>query len=187
MDQQTETGKFIKFNLNYDNLSNREQAEKIVSTARSLLDDGVRGVAITYSANYGQTRKSQQVYFSGGWDTGTSGANQAEVMTEMETFLKDSATELRGNLRILPITTMNGGSIPTDEWNVDLHRGIVITDLDRVQRYLDSGWVVLGWQNQKTVDSPTHPFAIGGGVASLPDGLSKLIQRRLIDLSTKYL
>ena len=52
---------------------------------------------------------------------------------------------------------------------------------------LDKGWYVLGWQNQGTVNDPMHPYAVGGGIATLPAAVSDKIQQTLIGFSKTYL
>jgi hypothetical protein len=148
------TGRFIDFTMVYadgrpDGLDNDQQAQKIVDTARGLIGEGAPGVAITYSANQGQTKALVRAYAAGDYAAGISGANQAEVMERMETLLGDEANaDLR--LRIAPITTID----------------VVTEDLARIRDQLDAGWTILGWRNQKTVNNPDHPYAIGGGSAA---------------------
>ena len=180
-------GSFINFELDYSKSTNQQQADLILKKAQSLISSGSKGVAITYSANYGQTYKIEKTYFMGDWNTGTGGANQADVMTEMEKAMGSPPYDsLQHKMHILPITTMNGYP-SADPWSDDTHMGIVITDLYRIQIYLDAGWDVLGWQNQKTVGDPKHPYAVGGGVvASLPQAISDKIQDTLIDYSKNY-
>lgn len=186
-------GIFVDFNLTYQKnhtgpgLTAVEQADAILKKAAELITNGARGVAIIYSANYGQTRHIEQVYFAGGWDTQTGGANQAEVMSEMEALLGNTYATLQGKMHIAPITTMTDGSV--DPWNADVHMGIVTTDLDRVQGYLEGGWDILGWQNQDTVGNANHPYPIGGGVTKtnpIPQAVSDKIQNTLIGYAKQY-
>jgi hypothetical protein len=183
-------GMFVNFNLTYqhngEGLSYQQQAEKILKKATELVANGAKGVAITYSANYGQTRKIEQVYFAGDWNTQTDGSNQAEVMKEMESLLGSENKNLQGKMCIVPITTMNAYDDPADPWNDDVLMGIVTTDLDRIKIYLEGGWHILGWQNQDTVNNPKHPYAVGGGVAKLPLSVSDKIQNTLIGYAQKY-
>jgi hypothetical protein len=79
------TGRFIDFTMVYadgrpDGLDNDQQAQKIVDTARGLIGEGAPGVAITYSANQGQTKALVRAYAAGDYAAGISGANQAQVM-----------------------------------------------------------------------------------------------------------
>ena len=180
MDNPSAQGKFINFCLDYSKLSSQQQAEKILKKADELVGNASKGVAITYSANYGQTRKIQQVYLAGGWHTQTNGSNQAQVMHAMESLLADTYQHLQGKLRIVPITTMNAYENPVEPWNNGVHMGIVITDLDRIWAYLENGWSILGWQHQKTVNSTTHPYAVGGGIANVPESISQNIQKTLM-------
>lgn len=184
------SGSFIPFRLPYfENgapVPAAAQAERILQQAGELIAKGAAGVGITYSANYGQTRKIAGTYASGGWNTRTGGANQAEVMQNMEALLETPFIALRGKVHILPITTMNAYTDPLDPWNENVHMRIVSADLDRIQAYLDRGWDVLGWQNQQTVNDPAHPFAVGGGVAQLPTAVSDKIQQTLIGFAQRY-
>jgi hypothetical protein len=184
------TGAFINFNLPYSSggiaLSPDSQAEAILNEAAMRISQGAIGVAITYSANYGQTRTIRQAYFAGGWNTHTSGANQAAVMSCMESLLAGKYQTLQGKMRIAPITTMNAYSNPVMPWNDDVLMGIAITDLDRIDAYLNAGWTVLGWQNQGTINNPGHPYAIGGGIAALPMAVSDKIQHTLIAYSRAF-
>lgn len=184
------TGNWVNFYLpfrdNGQTISAKSQALKILQTSIELLKKGAKGVAITYSANYGQTREIQRCYFSGTWITAISGANQAAVMSEMEQLLNSSHEKLQGGVQVLPITTMNAYEDPIEPWNADVLLGIVMTDLDRVKAYLESGWTVLGWQNQNTHHNPSHPYAVGGGVSQLPQFIDDKIQACLIEYSQQY-
>ena len=183
-------GVFIDFNVPYSkggvSVLPQNQAEDILKKANDLVINGAKGVAIIYSANYGQTREIEKVYFTGGWKTQTNGANQAAVMNCMELLLSSKYSTLQGKMRILPITTMNAYNNPVNPWNNDVLMGIVTTDLERIKIYLEGGWNVLGWQNQNTVTNPKHPYAIGGGVAKLPQAVSDKIQNTLIGYATTY-
>lgn len=183
-------GTFINFNLPF--LQNgafvppRDQAAAILRKAGELLAKGAQGVAITYSANYGQTREIERVYLSGGWNTQTTGLNQAAVIDAMEVLLGGRYAALQGKMRIAPITTMNAYADPADPWNDDVLMGIVTTDLARIKNYLEAGWDVLGWQNQDTVGDPKHPYAVGGGVAQLPPAVADKIQQTLMAYAGIY-
>jgi hypothetical protein len=152
---ETFSGRFVSFQMPYRDQSGvdvpaGEQAATIAATAERHLESGPPGVLITYSANYGQTRKIVGTYLAGGWSTETNGANQAEVMEQLELLLGGSHQHLQGRLRIAPITTLNAYSHPVPYWNADVLFGIVTSDLDRIGAHLEAGWVVLGWQNQDT-------------------------------------
>lgn len=183
-------GKFVNFVVPFlkdgVSVSSQNQADEILQKCRELISSGSQGVAITYSANYGQTREIEKVYFTGGWETKTNGANQAAVMSSMESLLARDYQDLQGKMQILPITTMNAYNNPVAPWNDDVLMVIVTTDLDRIQRYLEGGWDVLGWQNQNTVNDPKHPYAIGGGVAKLPQAVAEKIQTTLINYAAQY-
>ena len=184
------TGVFLDFNIPYSKdgvlVLPQNQTEDILKKAQELVIKGAKGVAIIYSANYGQTREIEKVYFTGGWNTQTNGANQAAVMNCLESLLGSKYSTLQGKMRILPITTMNAYDNPVSPWNDDVLMGIVTTDLDRIKIYLEAGWNVLGWQNQKTVNNPRHPYAIGGGISKLPPTVSDKIQNTLMGYATTY-
>lgn len=180
-------GTFINFYLSYAGASAADQAEKILQEFRARLKAGAKGVAITYSANYGQTRKIAETYRQGEWFTGTNGANQAAVMHAMEMLLgREAYRDLRGIVRIAPITTMNGYGQLRIPWSDRIHLEIVKTDLARIKALLDDGWVVLGWQNQETRDDPVHPYAVGGGTVVVPAKVSEVIQATLIQFARDY-
>ncbi|CAN5255640.1 hypothetical protein BH10ACI1_BH10ACI1_07440 [soil metagenome] len=183
-------GSFINFEIDYMKNGNQvppqQQADEILQKAEDLISGGALGVAITYSANYGQTRLIEETYFTGGWNTQTNGAHQATVIYTMETLLGTKYQNLQGKMRIAPITTMNAYTDLVDPWNDDVLMGIVVTDLERIKIYLEAGWNILGWQNQDTVTNPKHPYAIGGGVATLPAAVSDKIQNTLIGFAATY-
>ena len=166
------TGHFVSFYLPYSKggvaVPSRNQAEEILTTAADLISKGAKGVAITYSANYGQTREIGKIYAAGGWNTHTDGAHQAEVMQDMESLLGTTYQALQGKMRIAPITTMNAYVDPLTPWNDTVLMDVVTADLGRIKGYLDDGWSVLGWQNQDTVDKPKRPYAVGGASPRCP-------------------
>jgi hypothetical protein len=185
------TGAFINFILAFKKdgigVSADDQAKDILQKGRELIMNGSKGVAIIYSANYGQTRKIVETYKKGEWFTQTNGAHQAAVMHKMELLMEnDPYHDLQGKLRIAPITTMNGSDHSVEPWNDRVHMDIVKTDLARIKSYLEAGWDILGWQNQNSVNHPRHPYAIGGGIASVPDDISAEIQKSLIQFSLDY-
>ncbi len=184
------TGVFIDFNIPYSKdgvlVLPQNQAEDILEKAQELVTKGAKGVAILYSANYGQTREIEKIYFMGGWNTQTNGSNQATVMNRMESLLGTKYSTLQRKIRILPITTMNAYDNPIQPWNDDVLMGIVTTDLERIKIYLEAGWNVLGWQNQNTVNNPQHPYAIGGGISNLPPTVSDKIQNTLMGYARTY-
>lgn len=173
-------GQFIDFYLPYQetNPSNEpEQALVIVKKAEALLNAGSTLVAITYSANYGQTLDIHQTYESGGWDSKIIGKNQAKVMTQMELLLGGDYSHLQRKLQIAPISTMlypPGAKPPID---------YVQDDLDYIKSLLDNGTDILGWINQ--VSKPR--YAVGGGVAGgLPPKIDTLIQTTLSQYAKDY-
>jgi len=184
------TGQFISFYLPYRQngayIPPDSQAQAILTKAQTLVDKGAPGVAITYSANYGQTREIIKVYAAGGWYTGTDGANQAAVMCEMEQLMSSPYTALQHKMRIAPITTMNAYADPVTPWNETVLADIVTADLARIETYLQNGWCVLGWQNQDTVNNTGHPYAVGGGIAQLPPAVAVKIQATLMGYAKTY-
>ena len=184
-------GTFINFLLPFRKgeigVSAEDQAKAILQKGQELIKNGSKGVGIIYSANYGQTHKIEETYKRGGWFTQTDGANQAAVMHRMESLMHSNQyKDLQGKLRIVPITTMDAHEGDPERWNTQVHMEIVKTDLERIKTYLEDGWDILGWQNQNTVNDPRHPYAIGGGVASIPAEVSNEIQKTLIHFAQGY-
>ena len=178
-------GKFIDFCLPYsqdgNHISAKSQAEKILQEADTLLKKGSFGVAIIYSANYGQTKTIKETYAEGGYKTGTSGANQANVMTYMESLLDTPKYQhLQSKIRIAPITTMT-----YSDYDGKDHITVVKDDLAQIQKMLENGWDILGWQNQTTIKNK-HKYAVGGGVATLSPDISHEIQSTLLFLASQY-
>ena len=157
------SGPFIDFYLPYKTpvgttLSATDQAISILQEAEKLLAIPVAGAAITYSANYGQTVTINDTYAGGGWNTGTSGVNQAMVMSAMETLQsKPPWSKLQKKVRIAPITTMT-----YSDYGGKTHDEVIADDLANIKALLDSGWAVLGWINHN--NKPVS-YAVGGGAA----------------------
>jgi hypothetical protein len=175
-------GQFIDFYQPFGGgITDQDQASNILSRARVLLIEDTIGVGITYSANYFQTVSIREAYESGRYDTGTDGANQAAVVTALEARLGGPDRDLRGKLRIVPITTMAYPAPPgPDKYEV------VTNDLIHLENLLQQGWTILGWQNQKTRGTDA-PYAVGGGVAGpMPLPMRFLIQVTLKYFSLKY-
>lgn len=174
-------GHVVDFYLSYAGKSSDEQARAILAEARTRLEAGAPGVAITYSANYGQTETIHRTYASGGWNTGTGGANQADVMRAMERLLGGEASDLQGRVRIAPITTIYSPTVAGLT-----HADVIATDLDRIEGLLEDGWDVLGWQNQDS--APGYAIGGKGGVAgaAYPPELSAVVQERLRALAAAY-
>jgi hypothetical protein len=174
-------GRFIRYFLpfveNGNRLSSREQARRILASASQMLHPGAIGIAITYSANEVQTRTIRETYRRCEWKTGTTGANQAEVMSEMESLLDSEYPELRFKVRIAPITTL---VYTTPRGRA--HTELVRHDLDHIEKLIRQGWIVLGWMNQHTVPK----FAVGGGIVSLPPDLNDMIQSTLERYASTY-
>lgn len=187
------TGAFINFLLPFKKngvgISAENQAKAILQESQKLIREGAKGVGICYSANYGQTCKIEETYKKGDWYTQTDGANQAAVMHSMEAQMSNiQYKDLQGKLRIVPITTMNdyGSDHQVKPWNDQVHMDIVKYDLERIKTYVENGWIILGWQNQITASDPKHPYAIGGGVATVPADISDEIQNTLIHYAIVY-
>ena len=181
----SEKGKFIDFYLPYsqdgNHISAKSQAEKILQEADTLLKKGSFGVAIIYSANYDQTKTIRKTYTEGKYKTGTSGANQANVMTEMEKLLDTpNYQHLQSKIRIAPITTLTHSDYDGKD-----HITVVKDDLGQIQEMLENGWDILGWQNQTTIKSK-NKYAVGGGVATLSQDISDEIQSTLLSLASQY-
>lgn len=183
-----ENGKFIDLVVLYHdakhpNIDFDDEAVVILDAAQKSLDSGAKGVGYIYSANFGQTVTIQRTYFTNGWNTNTSGANQAQMVASVEKFLgTPKYSHLQGKLHILPITTMDYNSIP--EWNIDIHIGIIYADLKRIENYLMSGWDVLGIQDQKS--NSEKPYAIGGNIANMSKRENAVVQDGLSKLAKDY-
>ncbi len=151
-------------------VSPQQQAMRIIGEAEKRIGSETPGFGITYSANYDQTQTIRNTYSQGGWRTGTSGSNQAEVMRCLETLLATEFSQWQFKIRIAPITTMT-----YSDFGGLTHRQVVENDLSAIRDLLNDGWIVAGWVNQHS-----HPdFAVGGGIAQLPRDLSQLIQKTL--------
>ncbi|WP_299734254.1 hypothetical protein [uncultured Endozoicomonas sp.] len=166
--------------LDFKKDDNKTQAEKILQQAQTLLQNNpdLSGVAVTYSANHEQTLKIIDTYNKGNWFTGTNGANQADVMREMEKLLETGQFKhLQSKMRIAPITTMqhDGSSATNDEFAISL---------DNIKQLTNNNWHILGWQNQLTHRNTVAPFAIGGGVSkAMPADHQRQIQDHLKQLA----
>ena len=99
--------------------------------------------------------------------------------------LKDSSPCINVGTDVMPITTMNAYDNPLPVWNEDIQTGIVNTDLDRIEYYLQCGWSILGLQDQNT--NAQKPYAIGGNIANMTQAVSDFIQHTLEKFSKTYL
>lgn len=151
-------GSLVPFELTFQGKTADDQARRILGEAERRLDAGALGVGITYSANLAQSELIRRTYAEGGWNTHTGGANQASVMTAMETLLGGPFAGLQTKMRIVPITTMSYDDLPTGTTMDD----IVVADLAAIRALIADGWTVLGWINETGSDQ----FAVGGGVAA---------------------
>ncbi len=187
---ENKIGKFININIPYEidgvKISAKSQAENIFQKVQDLKDKESIGALITYSANYGQTRDLQKAYLQNQYCAKIMGSNQAQVVFEIERMLGGVESEFQNYFRIAPITTMNAYTNPVPNWNADVLFGIIQQDLDRIENYLNCGWDILGWQNQKTVKNLDSPYAVGGGIAKLPQYINDHIQSRLKEFAAKY-
>ncbi len=159
-----------------------DKALTIITEAQKQVSADVAGVAITYSANYGQTVKIHDTYQSGGWNTQTGGGNQATVMAAMETLMGGKFSSLQHLLEIAPITTMT-----YSDYGGQTQEQVLDADLNYIKALLDKGWAVLGWQNQDSVKNPNAPYAIGNGISGpLPQKINDLIQTTLAKFAVDY-
>ena len=143
------------------------------------LEDG-QGVAITYSANYGQTKDLAAAYIAGKPTAGIGGSNQATVVKAMEKLiLKDAKYKpLQNRMHIIPITTLKYGEHKPEN--------IIVRDIQNLACHLGAGWKVYGWQNQSTHFKTKKKFAIGGGIVKQQDDLEfNIIQHSLLSLSER--
>jgi hypothetical protein len=175
-------GKFIPllvpFREHEEFIPAKNQALKILSEAENILKENTCiKTGITYSANYDQTKSINKTYASGKTLTGISGANQAQVMIELERLLQTDYTYLQGSFRIVPITTM-----AYSDFDGFSHDAVIRSDLKSLEELLQNGWCIFGWMNQQTAPQ----FAVGGGIASLPNDLKELIQQTLTIFSETY-
>ncbi|MGB1271457.1 MAG: hypothetical protein ACPG5T_05240, partial [Endozoicomonas sp.] len=186
--EEEPVGALVPFYLDYRGKSAEQQAEQILMKADEVFQStsGLKGVAITYSANHQQTGHILNTYQNGQWKTGTQGAAQADVMKAMEGLMENKYKHLQHKVRIAPISTMpygGGGAVASLE-QVDV-------GLDNLKELLDAGWQVLGWQNhERTLKGRSDsPYAIGGGVGGssfFKTEQSKRIQGRLRELEAEY-
>ncbi len=170
---------FIPFRVDFNRLSDQEQATKILKKFKTLSETtGFVGAAITYSANHEQTLQIREAYEQGLAAAGISGGNQAKVIELVEKSLKEEGLEHW--VRIIPITTcleIGGIGKPTQKMLED--------DLNYLESLLKNGWSVLGWQNQNTVKQ--DEYAIGGGISTQLDSAQKdFIQNTLRKLGETY-
>lgn len=172
-------GQFISFYLPYSSKTgdSKNQAQAIADETSKRIKKGSPGVAITYSANYGQTIEIHKTYDAGNWNTHTSGANQADVMREMEALMGSTETALQGSLQIAPITTMT-----YTDYGGNTHDEVIQSDLSYIKSLLDKGWDVLGWQNQDSIPK----YAVGGKISKMTPAQKMLIQNALSKLSKEY-
>lgn len=176
-------GVFVRFRLDFEQdkveVPADGQALQILDRMNAPSFRSHPGCLITYSANENQTEAIAQTYAKGGWQTGTNGMNQAEVMAAMETLLGTPGwAHLQQRARIAPLTT-----IPTTSKDESAWKARIRQDLDLIENQLKDGWVVLGWINQKS----DPEFAVGGGVAgALPAEMHRLIQDRLSAMAKDY-
>ncbi len=139
-----------------------------------------KGVALTYSANYGQTKDLAAAYTAGRPTANIGGSHQATVVKAIEKLLlkDDKYKPLQHRMHILPITTLKFGAHKPEN--------IIVRDMKNVACHLGAGWKVYGWQNQDTNFSTSKKFAIGGGVVKNQDPLQyKIIQNSLLLLSER--
>ena len=192
-------GQFIPYFLNHKKLSNKEQAKMILDRVRALKKQYPgKKVGITYSANEDQTIKIAETYGNGGYNTGTTGANQAEVIAEIEKLLRtDDYKDCQNTFRIIPVTTILRKT-KDNEARINL-------DLTNAEKFLSDGNIVLGWVNAYGLNNKSNSavsdnivgglylspnkvkeYAIGGGIAKLPDVLSSRVQNTFQSFAAEY-
>ncbi|KEI70567.1 hypothetical protein GV64_07290 [Endozoicomonas elysicola] len=175
--------KLEPFCMDYKQLSSRDQAGKILFRADEILKSHpeLPGIAVTYSANHGQTMAVINCYNNKQWKTGISGSNQAEVMKEMEWLQRDGGRfqHLQHRVRIAPLSTMKYTSFNMKKAVTDQELKV---SLDYLDKLIADGWQVLGWQTPVSLKNKDAPFAVGGGVSSkvMPEAHKQLIQGKLI-------
>jgi|GEM_PF-2434888 hypothetical protein len=183
--QETLPGAFIPFRVDFkdtngEEISAREQAFKILNKVNDLYKKGYKQIGITYSANAWQAKHIAECYSQGQWETGIKGVNQANVMAKAENLLNRRKYEhLQPIFRIQSITTV----IRTEQ---NLDPTITEKNVQDIGNFIRDGGVVLGWQNQDTVNDAKRPYAVGGGATKgqtspnvLPDRDIQWVQDRL--------
>jgi hypothetical protein len=183
-------GKFIPFLLPFKDASGQyitatAQATEILKKAQGLVAAGSPGVAIIYSANYGQTRDAKAAYAAGKATFQISGSNQATVMAAMESELNGTFASLQHKMEIACITTLNAYQNPLLPWDDAVWLGVLKDDFKNLTDLLNKGWDVLGWMNQDTVNTKS-PYAIGGGIVQLPTNINDFIQSHLAALAKNF-
>ena len=159
--------------IDYSKNNAQAQARKILNEARRQHKNGATFVGLTYSANHEQTIKILDTYKNNNWQTGTFGANQAQVIADIERFLETEYKDLQQVFRIVPITTMNYSGAKNCASDDEIQ-----FSLDAATKFLEqSDAVTLGWRNQDTVDK--KQLAIGGGIALkiLTENQQEMIQK----------
>jgi hypothetical protein len=175
-------GKFIPllipFQTNKQLVPAAEQALQILKAVDQLTkENSCKYAGITYSSNYDQTKTIRLCYLNNKSITGINGANQAAVIHEIEKLLSENFLPLQGKFRVVPVTTMTYTNY--DDLTLE---AVIENDLKEMKNLLDEGYCIFGWMNQNTAPE----YAIGGGIASLPDNLQKKIQETLKHYSEKY-
>lgn len=179
---RTMKGKFIPllipFQNNKQHVPAEEQALKILKTVDQLTrGNSCKYAGITYSSNYDQTKTIRLCYLNNKSITGINGANQAAVIHEIEKLLSKKFVHLQGKFRVIPITTMTYTNY--DDLTLE---AVIKNDLKEMEKLLDEGYCIFGWMNQNTAPQ----YAIGGGIASLPENMQKLVQKTLKHYSETY-
>lgn len=172
-------GEFHNFRLDYSRATGdaNAQAVAILSAVRQLHEAGAPQVGITYSANGNQTKAIRAAYAASNWKTNTNGANQARVMTEVESLLATATySDLQGVFRIIPITTMT--------YQTDDPCNEVRADIAAARTFIVGGGHILGWKNQDTTAKDT--YAIGGGVTQLIRTVVPIIKTGLMTFKANF-
>lgn len=147
------------FRVDYENngasVSAKDQANKIIQEIEDRIQKGER-VAITYSANSGQSQQIRDGYQQNTFPL-LQGDNQARVFEIIADHFRNHGK--KHMVRILPISTLtydaqqNKHPVTDDIFNLEMRN---------IATHLGAGWSVLGLQNQK---SDPHELAVGGIIA----------------------
>ncbi len=168
---------FIRFGESADyNEDLKRQALIILDTLLNAHRQSNKPVAITYSANAGQSKAIHQAWAEN--QSGAervNGANQAQVIAAVNLLMaQDEKYQALadGNFKIMPISTMDGFDVRTSD--KELRRCLEIA-----KNFTKQG-ILFVWTNQSQTAS--HPYAIGGGVAKVPAARHNFIMASLAKL-----
>lgn len=133
-----------------------KQAEEIISYFEDCLKAHPSyNIAITYSANSEQAEEIYKGYEGQKYSIG--GGNQAAVFGHVADWIQKNGYQDRIHILPIPTCTKPGGK------EVSTQNDVMFA-MSNIKNHIDNDWIVLGLQNQKS--NTSHPFAVGGGVAS---------------------